>query len=301
MLNTSPADLPAAITHATRHRAVVAATVFILIGLAANPGWAQAAEPKTGQSAYVVKRGDTLTSIAGKLKLNASDLAARNGIVGGRIYAGTKLLVDAKVSTKTPASGSGYVVRPGDTLNSIARKLRLNPTALAARNGIINGNVYYGARLLTSVSASGQPAVPANPYVAKRAGSDKAVRCPLTGPKQFMNDWGLSRSGGRWHQGTDLMARRGTPVVAPAGGKVTKVENKLGGKAVQLRTSDGTVFYFAHMDGYGATGSVAAGAVIGKVGSSGDAEGGPPHLHFEIHPGGGAAVNPYPTVRLGCG
>lgn len=300
MPNNSVAGTPATFAQRSRLLNVLIGTLVVALVVAAYPVPAQAAAKKAPDG-YLVKKGDTLTSIARKLKLNAPALAARNGIVEGRVFAGTSLLLDVEAPAKSLPAGGGYVVKPGDTLSGIARKLRLNPTALAARNGIINGNVYYGARLLTSVSAAGMPAVPAQPFLARRAGSDKVVRCPVNGQKQFMNDWGFTRSGGRWHQGTDIMAKRGAPVVAPAPGTVTRADNRLGGKAVKLRTADGIDFYFAHLDGYGATGSVAAGAVIGKVGSSGGAEGGPAHVHFGIYPGGGAAVNPYPTVREGCG
>lgn len=299
MPNNFVAGAPATLAQRSRPLTVLIGALVIAVVFAAYPVPAHAAAKKAPDG-YLVKKGDTLTSIAGKLKMNAAALAARNGIVEGRIFAGTRLLLDVQVPAKSLPAGGGYVVMPGDTLSGIARKLSLNPTALAARNGIINGNVYSGARLLTSVSAAGMPPVPAQPFLARRAGSDKVVRCPVNGQKQFMNDWGFTRSGGRWHQGTDIMAKRGAPVVAPAPGTVTKADNRLGGKAVKLRTADGTVFYFAHLDGYGATGPVAAGAVIGKVGSSGGAKGGPAHVHLEIRPGGGAAVNPYPTVREGC-
>lgn len=251
---------------------------------------------------YVVKRGETLTSIAKKLKVNSADLAARNKVVGDRIYAGSTLFTDMPVPLENPMPGApaGYIVQPGDTLNLIARRLNLNPVALAARNGLVNGGVYTGANLLTNVSGAGKPPVPAAAFIAKRSGTAAPPVCPVQGHSQFMNDWGFPRPGGRWHRGNDLMAPRGRAVLAPVSGEATQSSNKLGGKTVRLRAADGTVYYFAHLNAYGAKGTVSAGTVLGSVGSSGGAEGGPTHLHFEIRPGGGEPVNPYPTVRSIC-
>ncbi len=125
--------------------------------------------------------------------------------------------------------------------------------------------------------------------------------CPVQGPHSFSNDFGAPRSGGRSHQGNDILAPRGTPVVANVAGSVSPNESRLGGHSYFLHGKDGNTYFGAHLDSYsGATGSVAAGTVIGYVGNTGDAKGGPPHLHFEFHPGGGAAVNPYPTLVKYC-
>jgi murein DD-endopeptidase MepM/ murein hydrolase activator NlpD len=123
--------------------------------------------------------------------------------------------------------------------------------------------------------------------------------CPVQGAHAFSNDWGQPRPGGRSHQGNDILAARGTPIVANVAGDVSPNQSGRGGNSYYLRGVDGNTYFGAHMSGYGATGRVAAGTVIGYVGDTGDARG-TPHLHFEIHPGGGGAVNPYSTLRTYC-
>lgn len=124
--------------------------------------------------------------------------------------------------------------------------------------------------------------------------------CPVQGPKAFHNDWGNARSGGRSHKGTDVFSPSGTPLVAVVSGSVTTRTGGLGGNAVYLRGSDGNTYYYAHMRNFAATGRVQQGQVVGAVGATGNARGGPAHLHFEIHPSGGRAVNPYGTLRTYC-
>lgn len=128
--------------------------------------------------------------------------------------------------------------------------------------------------------------------------------CPVDGPNSFTDSWGDPRSGGRRHEGVDLFAARGTPVAAVVDGILKKHSSSAGGISLYLRGADGTEYFYAHLEGYAAVSSgqrVPAGTHVAYVGSSGNARGGAPHLHFEIHPGGGSAINPYPTVKAACG
>jgi murein DD-endopeptidase MepM/ murein hydrolase activator NlpD len=122
----------------------------------------------------------------------------------------------------------------------------------------------------------------------------------------FADSWGAPRSGGRAHEGVDMIAARGTPIAAIYSGVIQRTTNSaLGGITIWMRSDGGDEFYYAHLDGYADGVSsgvrVAEGQVIGYNGSSGNAPDYLPHLHFEYHPGGGSAVNPYPLVRSICG
>jgi peptidoglycan LD-endopeptidase LytH len=131
---------------------------------------------------------------------------------------------------------------------------------------------------------------------------------PLAGPSTFGDDWLASRPGGRYHEGIDLFAARGTPVVAVADGTLFRVGySGISGNRFWLRDEAGTEFFYAHLDGYTAAAregaAVTRGTVLGYNGDTGDARGTSPHVHFEIHPGGGGPVRPHPIVsawpRLG--
>ena len=139
--------------------------------------------------------------------------------------------------------------------------------------------------------------------VAPRGGGSVVVSggfgCPVPG-SSFSDSWGAARSGGRGHQGVDMMAGYGTPIYAAVSGTVSHSTSGLGGNQLYLRGNDGNTYFHAHLQSYvGGAGPVNAGDQIGTVGDTGNARG-TPHLHFEIHPGGGSAVNPYPTVRAAC-
>jgi murein DD-endopeptidase MepM/ murein hydrolase activator NlpD len=123
--------------------------------------------------------------------------------------------------------------------------------------------------------------------------------CPVQGPHAFSNDWGQPRSGGRRHEGNDILAARGTPVVASVAGNVERNDSSRGGISYYLHGVDGNTYFGAHLSGFAASGRVSAGTVIGYVGDTGNARG-TPHLHFEIHPGGGGPVNPYSTLSTYC-
>jgi len=129
-----------------------------------------------------------------------------------------------------------------------------------------------------------------------------AAVCPVAGVAVFVNDWGAPRSGGRTHKGTDMLAARDTPLVAVVAGTVQWDDDTLGGIGAWLMGDDGVGYYYAHMSRRegSAPRRVARGEVIGYVGDTGNAIGGPPHLHFGVRSQSGEMVNPYPTLRALC-
>ena len=114
---------------------------------------------------------------------------------------------------------------------------------------------------------------------------------PIYGTASFGDSFGGPRPNipGGWHHGEDIFAAAGTPLLAVADGTLHTIGfTKIGGYRVWLRDTQGNEFYYAHLSAYSPLAvegrSVQAGDVIGFVGDTGDAEGGSPHLHFEIHP-----------------
>ena len=127
------------------------------------------------------------------------------------------------------------------------------------------------------------------------------IMCPVVGASAYGDSWGAPRSGGRRHQGVDMLAPTGTHLQAVVSGFVEHYSNALGGVTLSLIGDNGNRYYYAHLSGYeGVPGRVEQAQIIGYVGESGNAVG-VPHLHFEIRPNHGVPVNPTPSVRLaGC-
>lgn len=140
--------------------------------------------------------------------------------------------------------------------------------------------------------------------------------CPVDEPRAYGDGFGAPRYGGGYHPhaGNDILAPTGTPVRATFDGFAEARPNTLGGLAVIVTGAEGYT-YNAHFSRYGTLGHVTAGTVIGYVGDSGNAQGGPPHNHFEWHPNVipadlwtspygyrliEDAVDPYPYLNLVC-
>ena len=118
---------------------------------------------------------------------------------------------------------------------------------------------------------------------------------------QLRDSWGDPRSGRRRHKGIDILAPRHTPIRAATEGVVeTKGMRGLGGQVVTIIGPGGYRHYYAHLEDYGpqAVGDwVAAGEIIGTVGTSGNAAVSPPHLHYGLYTSGWKAINPYPYLK----
>jgi murein DD-endopeptidase MepM/ murein hydrolase activator NlpD len=118
--------------------------------------------------------------------------------------------------------------------------------------------------------------------------------------KAVADTWRAPRSGGRIHEGQDIFAPKGTRILSATNGYVYKIgENNLGGQTVSVISSGGRIYYYAHLDDY-APGlkvgdRVTTRTLLGFVGTTGNAQGTPPHLHFGVYTLGGA-INPLPLI-----
>lgn len=123
----------------------------------------------------------------------------------------------------------------------------------------------------------------------------------------LIDSFGFARMTGtpdqHWHEGIDIFAPTGTPLLATERGVITRIgTGRLGGLKLWLRGESGTDWYYAHLSAFNPDlregDLVEAGDLVGYVGQSGNAVGTPPHLHMQMHPGGDRPVNPYPLLNM---
>ena len=260
-------------------------------------------------SSYTLKRGDTLSGVASRFRVPVAAIAAANDIADpDRVLAGQKITVPdrkaAQVSAAkpiaaavpdAPADGSKvYEVKAGDTLSGIAKRFDTTVRDLVERNGLDDRDaiIREGKSLKLPPTAENVPA-------------PEAPLCPVKGADKwaFSNSFGSARHGGRRHAGNDIFAKRGTPVLASVDGTIRTSRGSNVGIGYYLDGDDGNTYYGAHLNelhvGDGAR--VKRGEVIGTVGTTGNARGTPPHLHFEVKPNGGSSIDPYALLRVWCG
>ena len=133
--------------------------------------------------------------------------------------------------------------------------------------------------------------------------SDTNLSMPLKDVKknQIANTWGAARGDGRSHEGQDIFASRGTPILSATSGYVVKIgDDNLGGHTVSVIGDGGRKYYYAHLDSYARKlevgDFVTRQSVLGYVGSTGNADGTPPHLHFGVYTPAGA-IDPLPLLK----
>jgi peptidoglycan LD-endopeptidase LytH len=131
---------------------------------------------------------------------------------------------------------------------------------------------------------------------------DTKIAMPLedVAKKEVADTWGAPRGTGRRHEGQDIFAPKGTPILSATNGYIYKIgENNLGGQTVSVISKGGRIYYYAHLDRYAhgieVGDRVTTRTVLGYVGTTGNAQGTPPHLHFGIYTMTGA-INPLPLL-----
>lgn len=269
-------------------------------------GQAHVSGPWSRTGSYTVRRGENLSRVAKRTGVPVDALARANALPD-RNYLRPGQVLRIPPKEKAPArrpqpravaprralpplpspvvvvdGTRRYRVRRGDTLATIASRHGISVRQLMQVNGI---------RRAGALQANGTLRMPGPSWL-----------CPVQGGRvDFSDGWGDPRPGGRRHLGTDVFAFRGTRVVASVGGALVHRPGVLAGLAYRLHGDDGNTYYGAHLQTLVAKpGRIERGALIGTVGSTGNAQGTTPHLHFEIHPDGGRPVNPIYTVRRWC-
>lgn len=249
-------------------------------------------------------------------RLRAARNRLRNRAVGA--YTGNNLSV---VNTVLGSGDVNELVRRAGMVDSLLRESRravqeyqAAKAAAGARITELVGAIGTVEAELASIQGAVQLAylgvldarVQVDALAAGSAIAIKGFTFPVAAPHRFSNDFGNPRMTGtefeHTHQGTDIFAAEQSPLVACERGVVARMgTDRLGGIKLWLVGQSGTRYYYAHLAGYapGVTDGmvVEAGTVLGFVGTTGNARGGAPHLHFEVHPQGGAAVNPYFLLR----
>jgi len=225
--------------------------------------------------------------------------------------------------TADPYSPADAIVSAAHSLCFYAKQLGSVPLALAAYNagpravadasGVPPAATSYVDRVFSWAVRYAQEGQDAS---GESTAGNRLQICPVQGPVRFSDDFGAPRYSGGFHlhAGIDVLAPRGTPIVAPFPGRAVIASNSLGGLAVAVYGADGYV-YNAHLSWIASLGAVQTGTVIGYVGNSGDAQDGPTHDHFEWHPKVipahphvspfgqslvGGAVDPYPYLEEVC-
>ena len=214
----------------------------------------------------------------------------------------------ATSSARVPACAKTYVVVSGDYWIKIAAKTSVTTTALYAANSASAVTPLYPGMQVCLPETATVPSTTPVVTAPVPEGTVQLAVFPAQGPCSFIDTWQASRGGGRVHEGVDLIAKTGQYIYAVQNGTLTKQAvdkpGSLSGNAWWLSGADGTYYFYAHLSAFAPDlkigSKVTAGQIIGFIGSTGNA--GISHLHFEIHPKGGVAVNPTPIVKAvdGC-
>jgi murein DD-endopeptidase MepM/ murein hydrolase activator NlpD len=293
---------------------VAAAAIGLLptsAGGAPAPDPKQAANQAAAWRQQLQTRYDQLGDRVASIQQKIDALEARRGEL--RAIAGQRAAVayknqDAKIRALFDTTDAGVGMRTSELIDRANGSLYQALTDLAALNAQLTDqrNQIEEQRkqqqdVLDQINSGASVLYENVQAVMQTLGPPELIDgmiCPLPGAA-YANDFGAPRSG-HTHQGNDMFAPTGTPELAVVDGNVTYGDGGGGGMGAYIAGDDGNRYVYYHLSQYvGPPRHVTAGEVIGKVGATGDATG--PHLHFEIHPAGGPAVDPYPTLQRICG
>jgi LysM repeat protein len=282
--------------------------VIPLIAAAAPIGQSTDACSATGLASHLVADGDTWFEIAQGAHVSLRSLLQVNDATDDEvIHPGDVVCLPPGAtpsSSCSPSNAPTYVVESGDTWWGIATRAGVSMSTLLSTNAASEERVIRPGDSVclppgTSVSSTAAAESSSATSSPGRVAGIEAL--PMQGRCWFSDDWGDPRGGGRTHQGTDLFAKVGSYVYAVVDGTLTRraweQPGSRSGNAWWLTSSDGsgTYYFYGHLADFAPdleVGSrVEAGQIIGFMGNTGNSAF--PHLHFEIHPNGGGAVNPY--------
>jgi murein DD-endopeptidase MepM/ murein hydrolase activator NlpD len=299
-------------------------------------GTASAVTPTCPNGTYTVVRNDSWFQIAQRVKVSFASLLAENkaststmihpgNVVclpkGAAAVSGTTTTTSGPATTAAPTTttprpgactGATHTVVSGNSWSGIAAQYKVSLSAVLAANGATASTIIYpGRTVCLPANATGATTTSSTTTVPGAPPAPSSVRIaqfPVQGNCWFGDTWHAARAGGRLHEGVDIIAKQGQYVYAADAGTLTiqywDAPGRLAGNGWRLTRADGSYFFYAHLSafvpGLKVGSKVVAGQIIGFIGSTGSSS--TPHLHFEIHPGGGAAVNPTPIVRAvdGC-
>ena len=245
-----------------------------------------------GATTHVVRPGESLAVIAARYGIPLQALATANGITDvNRVWAGSLLRVAATPPPAPGVAGDGgtqagtHTIASGESLSTIAGRYGTTVRRLVTANELADADRIIAGQTLRI------------PGTTADSGDGTRWSCVVAGGR-YVNDFGVAKPDGRYHEGIDIFAPRDTVIRAPVGGTITHVQGSRAGLQFTLRGDDGYTYIGTHLDAYGPSGRVEKGEPIGTVGTSGNARGTSPHLHFEMHHG--SVVNPYPTLQTYC-
>ena len=248
----------------------------IALGLLAAPA------PKTAAKKNVVAASAPVAAPAATAPTNDSTITIDTLPVRGQKSENVRALQNALINAGIEVKGGA------DGVFGVATSVSIGKFQSA-----------QGLNVTTALDAPTAAALGLIPSLAE-LGLPTLQSFPVQGRCGFSDSWQAPRPGGRLHEGVDIIGARGLAIYAVADGVITRMltGGTLSGNSIRLTIADGTYFFYAHLDGFAAGLSlgqtVRAGQIIGYLGSTGATSN---HLHFEVHPKGGAPVNPYPIVK----